>query len=381
MNRLQPGIRPLAALVLAAALSTAACDDDSSSPTTPAPTTTPAPPPIEPEPEPADFTEIIAAYVDLTVIETYADLSRQATRLNDAVQDFADDPTQANLQAAANAWVAAREPWESSEGFLFGPVAFLSLDPSLDSWPLDQAQLEEVLNSGFELTPDFIRDGLNATLRGFHTVEFLLFRGGKARDAAEVTARETEYLVAVTEVLYEDAILLEESWLSPVVSPRAFGEEFKTAGEPGSRYRSQQEAILELIEGMIVIADEVGNGKISDPYTQQNPTIVESWFSWNSLTDFSNNVRSIQNAYLGGYHKGGFRGASLSSWVAEQDASLDMRIQGEVQAARDAIMAIPEPFRNNLDAGGPIENAMASLRTIVATLESDLKPLIRASAN
>ena len=51
-----------------------------------------------------------------------------------------------------------------------------------------------------------------------------------------------------------------------------------------------------------------------------------------------------------------------------------------MQAAYDAIDAIPEPFRNNLGAAAEIEAAMAALNVVVETLESDLKPLVRASA-
>ena len=41
------------------------------------------------------------------------------------------------FKAAALLWITAREPWETSEAFLFGPVADKGLDPNMDSWPLD----------------------------------------------------------------------------------------------------------------------------------------------------------------------------------------------------------------------------------------------------
>ena len=381
MNRLHPGARVAAVLITAAALSIAACGGDDT-PTTPAPAPPPAAPAPAPDPGP-DLGDIINDYVDLTVLATYEDLSMQADRLMEAVEHFAEHPIQEDLNEAADAWVATREPWEASEGFLFGPVAFLSIDPKLDSWPLDQAQLDRVLASDFELTPDFIRDGVGANLRGFHTVEYLLFRDGEPRDAADVTAREIEYLVAVTEVLYEDASALYDEWTMMGDSSArdgGYGEEFKGAGQPGSRYLSQQDAILELVEGMSVIVNEVGTGKIADPHAEMDPAIVESWFSWNSLTDFSNNMRSVQNAYLGGYHKGE-RGVSLASWVEHHDAALDMRLQSEMQTALDAIMAIPEPFRNNLGAAAEINAAIAALGTLDATLQGELKELVRANAS
>lgn len=333
--------------------------------------------PMGPGDNTTEFDAVIDAYVDLTVLPTYADLEAQATTLSDAAEAFANDPTQANLDAAADAWVATREPWESSEGFLFGPVAFLGVDPSLDSWPLDQAQLDQVLQSQFALTPALVRDGLNANLRGFHTIEFLLFRNGSARDAATVTARERDYLVAAAEVLREDAERLHDAWTDGYEGggSRGFAEEFKDAGQAGSRYISQTDAVLEIIEGMIGIADEVGNGKINDPYAAQNPAIVESWFSWNSLTDFANNIRSIQNAYLGGYHKG-TRGVGLTSFVVAEDPALDTRIRAEIQGAIDVIGQIPAPFRSHLDATTQIEAAIDALGTLAATLQNDLRPLV-----
>lgn len=44
--------------------------------------------------------------------------------------------------------MVAREPWEKSEAFLFGPVDAMGLDPNMDSWPLDQASIIQILNSG-----------------------------------------------------------------------------------------------------------------------------------------------------------------------------------------------------------------------------------------
>lgn len=355
-------------------LAVVACGDDDEGPVAPV-----TPPPPEPPPPAAyDFSPIINDYVNLTVLATYVDLGNQATALKDAVGAFAADPTQANIEAAATAWIATREPWEASEGFLFGPVAFLSLDPSLDSWPLDQSQLQEVLDSNFELTADFIRDGLNFNLRGFHTVEFLLFRGGEARQAADVTAREIEYLVAVTEVLYDDALLLHSSWTEGYEGggPRAFADEFRDAGMAGSRYLSQTDAILEIIEGMIVILDEVGNGKIADPHAEMDPAIVESWFSWNSLTDFGNNVKSVRNAYMGGYHKND-RGTGLHEFIHERNEDLDHHIVELIDEAEAAVDAIPEPFRNNLDAETEIEAAIEAMNHLVEELE-ELKDVVRA---
>jgi uncharacterized iron-regulated protein len=340
---------------LLSVISFSACSDDNDNITDPAGS--------------EDYTELIKSYVDETVVATYSEMKTNALLLKEAVQTFKDNSSQENLNQACELWKSTRKPWEQSEAFLFGPAAFLSLDPSLDSWPLDQSQLEEVLKSNFELTPAFIKEGLGFTLRGFHTVEFLLFRNGSPRDAASVTEREKEYLVAVTEVLYDDAALLHDEW------DGGFASEFKNSGQSGSRYISQESAVHEIIEGVITIADEVANGKIAEPYNTKDKMVVESQFSWNSLIDFENNIRGIQNAYLGGYD-GNNTGSGLSVVVKEKNESLDTRIKSEITAAINAIKNIPSPFENNLGEAAKIEAAMAACNKIMETFQNDVKPLI-----
>ena len=128
-----------------------------------------------------DLKPIIENYIDAVVLPTYEDLVESNTKLNTAIRALANEPNNNNFEAAAKAWMAAREPWETSEAFLFGPVA--------DSWPLDVAQLKETLTKGsfenLEWNGEFDEeDETIATaqgVRGFHTLEFLLFKNGEPR--------------------------------------------------------------------------------------------------------------------------------------------------------------------------------------------------------
>ena len=130
---------------------------------------------------------IVRQYVDVVVLPTYKDLMNKNIALDNAVKEFKKSPSDQTFAACADAWLAAREPWELSEAFLFGPVDEKGLDPNMDSWPLDQAQIAQILNS-----QDFSNLYWNESasdskieeaqsLRGFHTLEFLIFKDGKAR--------------------------------------------------------------------------------------------------------------------------------------------------------------------------------------------------------
>ena len=133
--------------------------------------------------------EVVKNYVDVVVLPTYSDLKAGNQALFDAVETFRTSPSNANFKACATAWLAARTPWETSEAFLFGPVADKGLDPNMDSWPLDQDGIVQILTSGnysdlnwdgdYDEEDDKIA-GAQA-LRGYHTLEYLIFKDGEAR--------------------------------------------------------------------------------------------------------------------------------------------------------------------------------------------------------
>ena len=71
------------------------------------------------------------------MLPTYTNLVSTTTALRQAIVALSNNPSTNAFKNAANLWIEAREPWETSEAFLFGPVADLGLDPNMDSWPLD----------------------------------------------------------------------------------------------------------------------------------------------------------------------------------------------------------------------------------------------------
>ena len=127
---------------------------------------------------------VVTQYVDHVVMPTYLALKEKNETLYNKVKELAATPSNEAFEAACNAWLEAREPWEMSEAFLFGPVDALGLDPNLDSWPLDQDAIVQILTSSdwgaLEWTEDSEAEAAQS-VRGFHTLEYLLFKDGKPR--------------------------------------------------------------------------------------------------------------------------------------------------------------------------------------------------------
>ncbi len=323
--------------------------------------------------------QVVVDFADQVVIPTYEDLADRTEALDAAVIALDEGRTDEDLIAARDAWVDMRVPWEQSEGFLFGPVSAQGWDPAMDSWPLNQDDLEAVLASENVLDQELISN-LPETQKGFHTVEYLLWGQESDKTADQLTDREMEYLLALTEELTLITSDLESSWTEGVGGQEAYREVFVTAGEDGNTaYPSLESAVQEILVGMSGICDEVANGKIADPYDARDPNFVESQYSFNSLYDFQDNMRSVLNAYTGDFPLGGTQGVGLDEFVAANDPDLDARFQAEIQASIDALDAIPPPFRDAIldEANNElIETAQEAIRTVQATIDGDLTDLI-----
>ena len=344
----------------------------------------------------SEYDAIINQYVDNVVLPTYSDLKTKNSALYQAVVDFGDNPSNANFKAICDAWLTAREPWESSEAFLFGPVADLGLDPNMDSWPLDQEAIVKMLESQqwneMEWTGDYDEDddaiAAAQNVRGFHTLEFLAFRDGQARtltdqavdgEAANAVYNASnanawaQYMRNTAQLSVDDVTTLVDAWNN--------GYAYKFKKHDGGDFTSGLSCIEQLIDGCIDIAGEVGQAKIGDPYdlyqsgkTNEALYAVESWYSWHSRDDYTNNIYSIRNAYYGS-RDGKINANSLSKLVAKYDAQLDADVKEAIEEAADAIQAIPQPFRNNINSK-EAKAAMDACAELSDILENELKPFL-----
>ncbi len=305
------------------------------------------------------------------LMATYVDLDAKADLLVQAVDAFDADPTQTALDAAREAWRQTRRPWEQSEGFLFGPVETNGIDPAIDSWPVNRADLDAVLAGNAVLTQEYVAS-LEGTLKGFHTIEYLLFGDANDKTLADFTDRDRDYLAAVVQAMKARTAALAAAWS---VNGGNFVAEVTDPGRTGSVYVSNHDVLQELTEGMIGIADEVGNGKINDPFVQQDASLVESQFSFNSLADFANNIRSIENVWLGRY--GSTDGDGIGALVAERDPDLDAKVRGEITDAIDAIRRMTPDFRTAIAQNrAAVSEAQQSVRALQETLQAEVLPLI-----
>ena len=275
---------------------------------------------------------VLTGLVSNVIVPTYTKLADDVEDLEKTLNGLTVNTiTQSQIDKACEDFKAARENWERSEAFLMGAASDFDIDPTIDSWPLNRTLLLSYFNNG--MNDEMLED---ATILGFHALEFILFRNGQPRKVAELQANDTykhfERITGTQELSYAQTICtllkqrcyqLQVAWegettvnANRLAVVKAAGLDYLTenglsyganlvgAGVNGqSTFRSLTDAIAQVLsadEGSCVgIANEVGTAKIANPFSAGDISYVESPYSYNSITDFQDNIRSIRNIWYG----------------------------------------------------------------------------------
>ena len=126
----------------------------------------------------------------------------------------------------------------------------------------------------------------------------------------------------------------------------SYGENLTTAGiNSKSTFPTLKAAIAQVLsddEGSCAaIATEVGTAKIANPFSAGDISYVESPYSYNSITDFQDNIRSIRNVWYGSTNGSAANNSFAKFFEAVKTST------GVETAFNDAITKIgvmPSPF-------------------------------------
>ena len=150
--------------------------------------------------------EVLKNLVSNVIVPTYTKLADETEALESTLKGLTvNNITQAQINAACDDFKKARQYWERSEAFLMGAASDFDIDPTIDSWPLNRTLLLSYFNNG--MNDEMLDD---ATILGFHALEFILFRDGQPRKVAELQANDTyknfENISGAQELAYAQTI-------------------------------------------------------------------------------------------------------------------------------------------------------------------------------
>ncbi|MBP3757678.1 MAG: imelysin [Prevotella sp.] len=320
---------------------------------------------------------VLTNLVNNVIVPTYTDLADDVEDLEETLNGLTvSNITQAQINEACDDFKDARENWERSEAFLMGAASDFDIDPTIDSWPLNRSLLLSYFNNG--MNNEMLED---ATILGFHALEFILFRNGQPRKVAEFQgndtyknferitgAQELKYAQTICNLLKQRCFQLQVAWegqntknASRMAVVKAagldyltenglsFGENLVSAGQNSkSTFTTLKAAIAQVLsddEGSCVgIANEVGTAKIANPFSAGDISYVESPYSYNSIRDFQDNIRSIRNVWYGSTN-GSAASVSFDAFFKNVgETATNTNVNNAINNAISKIGAMPAPF-------------------------------------
>ncbi|MFZ5958021.1 imelysin family protein [Pseudomonas knackmussii] len=375
------------ASLLAIAISLAGCGDDkkeaAAQAAAPAASTQSAAPAIKADE--AAVKAVVKNYADIAEA-VYGDSLSTAKALQTAVNALIAKPSEANLKAAREAWLAARVPYSQSEAFRFGNKVVDDWEGAINAWPLDEGLIDYVAkdyqhaegnpaasaniiaNTEIQVGEDKIDvkeitgeklaslnevAGSEANVAtGYHAIEFLLWGqdlngsnpGAGNRPYTDYAQgkdctnghcdRRAAYLKAATDLLVSSLEEMVGNWKSGVAD----------------NYRAKLEAdnastnLRKMFFGMGSLSLGELAGERMKVALEANSTEDEhDCFSDNTHHTLYFDAAGIRNVYLGEYKRvdgSVVKGPSLSDLVAKADAQANDTLKADLDGTQAKMQAI-----------------------------------------
>lgn len=336
---------------------------------------------------------VLDTYADIA-LAAYTDSHISALALDAAIDALVANPSDATLNAAKAAWVAARVPYQQTEVYRFGNAIVDEWEGRVNAWPLDEGLIDYV-DAGFygvesdendlftanvianeslmingaevvaaSITPDFLQNTLHEAgeveanvATGYHAIEFMLWGqdlngtgpGAGNRpytdfDVANCTGgnceRRIEFLVAASDLLLSDLEEMVGNWTEE--------------GAARTTLLADEDAdITAILTGIGSLSyGEMAGERMKLGLLLNDPEEEHDCFADNTHNSHYFDQIGIRNAYTGTYRRidgSVISGPSVSDLVAAADPALDAEVRGKLDATVTA-MAIMRARAESIEA-------------------------------
>lgn len=361
---------------------------------------------------------VLDTYVDIARA-SYGDALTEARALQEAIERFLAQPSEAGLLAAREAWLAARIPYQQTEAFRFGNPVVDEWEGRVNAWPLDEGLIDYVApaygtesdNNYFyaaniianpvvdiggisvdanEITTALLAetlhtiDGVDANVAtGYHAIEFLLWGqdlngtnpGAGARPWTDFSLdqcsndncdRRRDYLQAATQLLVTDLEEMVQHW----DEGGAALEDFRAKGVDGG--------LATILTGMGSLAyGELAGERIRLGLLLHDPEEEHDCFSDNTHWSHYYDALGISNVYRGSYTRVNGRsvdGVGLEDLLRAEFPAVHAEMNARLEETELAMTALVEAGQSGntydvLIANGNSEGEAMINRIVTALME------------
>jgi len=344
-----------------------------------------------------DKAAVVKTYADVAQAE-YEDALMAAQRLQTAVDALVAKPSPETLQAARNAWLEARVPYQQTEALRFGNPIVDAWEGRVNAWPLDEGMIDYVdasygsdsdsnayyvVNviandtisvSGKPVDTSVIdakllsealheADGNEANVAtGYHAIEFLLWgqdlngtgpapadRTGTPQERHAGNRPHTDFDTAQCTGGHCErrATYLTVATQLLVDDLKEMADNWKADGPARTEVQvDPQLGLTAMLTGLGSLSyGELAGERMKLGLMLHDPEEEHDCFSDNTHNSHFYNQVGMMNVYQGRYQRTDgsvVEGASLSQLVTEKDAALDKEVRARMQDTYQAMLTMKE---------------------------------------
>jgi len=376
--------------------------------------------------------------LEQAVVEQYSDIAHaayedsleKARDLQEAAQALVDEPSEAAMQEAREAWLASRVPYMQTEVYRFGNAIVDDWEGKVNAWPLDEGLIDYV-DGGYgtesaenpvyaanviareslklsgenidasDITKELLAGklhelgGVEANVAtGYHAIEFLLWgqdlngtapgngnRPWTDYSTEECThghcARRAEYLVTAADLLVDDLAWMTEQWTA----------------EGGARQALQadpQKGIAAILTGLGSLSyGELAGERMKLGLMLHDPEEEHDCFADATHISHYYDLVGMINVYAGSYTRTDGRrvaGPGLSHLVAAKSPELNQEMYAKLAATEWAMGRLKERAENveaydqmigpdNPEGNAVVQDAIDALTSQTQTIEKVVSTL------
>lgn len=233
--------------------------------------------------------EVLARAVDQAIIPGYRTFEEKTGGLVTALQTLCATPSEASEAAARSAFVDALKAW--------GPVEIIRNGPALEKNRFERVlyypdrkgialkQVQAIIAKKDESATDPVAlAGKSVGVQGLGALEFVLYGTGHEVLASEKASHRCRYGAAIATNLDTIAGEFSAAWQAP----DGIGAQWKKPGPGNPLFRTEQEAVTELLGVMVHGAEMVRDQRIRAFYGSKeqkpNPKLAIFWRSGQTFT-------------------------------------------------------------------------------------------------
>ena len=327
-----------------------------------------------------DRSEMLEHLGNALILPAYEALQGAVNDLDAAAAAFADGPTASNLDEVQGQLKNARLAWQDANLFQFGPAESVALRASLNTYPVDQDQVEANIASG-----DYTLGTIgNRAAVGFPTLGYLVYGTGTTEEetlAAYTTAADASKRLAY---LQDNIGFIKAAVDGTVDAWAASGDDYIGTFLSQANAGTDVGSSLGMLINAFVLHYErfIRDGKIGIPAGVRSagvprPTLTEAYYGGYSAELALANLHAARRMFLGN-SLAGAEGLGLDDHLQALDAeALATEIVTEFDEAIAALKALTDPLSEQIEGNNdPVLTAFTELQDVIVLLKADVTSVL-----